>query len=309
MIARVDYMTALLCGCLLAAPARAVQLHTIDSLNNTLVMLDTQTGMVTSVNFIGLPNLINHDLALLGGWIWAIEQFGPVHQLFRIDPATGPLVKSNQVLVDGLPTGPSTGLAARGGELIVAFTPDPEGIAATHLGTLDPDGSIRDVVSFELFGARFFALATGPDGSELFSAGAFAMPQLLRATIDPVTFEILGGKGLGNVNDLVFVGDELWGLDSIAQDASFLFRIDPDNGEILETVQIQVLAGQSLFSGLVFIPCAGDIDGDGEVGILDFLDLLGAWGPNPGHAADLDGDGVFCIIDFLSLLGAWGTFT
>ncbi len=306
MIGRVDFMTALLCGCLLAAPARAVQLHSIDALNNTLVTLDTQTGIVTSANFIGLPNLANHDLALLDGWIWAIEQFGLGYQLFRIDPVSGQLMETDQVLVHGLPTGPSTGLAAQGGKLIVAFTPDPKGNNATHLGTLDPDGSIRDVVSFASFGARFFALTTGPDGSELFSAGAFAQPQLHRATIDPVTFEILGGNGLGNVNDLVFVGDELWGLDSIAQDASFLLRIDPKNGEILETVQIQVLAGQSLFSGLVFIPCAGDIDGDGEVGILDFLDLLGAWGPNPGHAADLDGDGVVGIIDFLSLLGAWG---
>jgi hypothetical protein len=27
--------------------------------------------------------------------------------------------------------------------------------------------------------------------------------------------------------------------------------------------------------------CVGDLDGDGEVGILDFLKLLGAWGPCP----------------------------
>ncbi len=192
------------------------------------------------------------------------------------------------------------------GELIVAFTPDPGGIHATHLGTLDLDGSIHDVVSFESFGVNFFSLATGPDGDALFSAGRSATAQLHRATLDPVTFETLGGNGLGNVNDLVFVGDDLWGLDSIAQDFSFLFRIDPHNGEILETVQIQVLPGQSLFSGLAFVPCAGDIDGDGEVGILDFLSMLAAWGANPGHAADLDGDGVVGILDFLSLLGAWG---
>ncbi len=91
-----------------------------------------------------------------------------------------------------------------------------------------------------------------------------------------------------------------------SQDASFLHRIDPDNGEILETVQIQVGPGQSLFSGLVFIACAGDIDGDGEVSIVDLLSLLAAWGANPGHAADLDGDGVVGILDLLSLLGAWG---
>ncbi len=162
------------------------------------------------------------------------------------------------------------------------------------------------MVSFESFGAHFYALATSPDGNAFYSAGANLIPQLHRVTVDPVTFEILGGNGLGNVNDLVFVGDDLWGLDSIAQDASFLFRIDPDNGAILETVQIQVLPGQSLFSGLVFVPCVGDVDGDGEVGIQDFLILLGSWGDNPGHPADFDGDGFVGIADFLSLLGAWG---
>jgi hypothetical protein len=50
-----------------------------------------------------------------------------------------------------------------------------------------------------------------------------------------------------------------------------------------------------------------DLDGDDNVGIVDFLDLLAAWGPNPGHPADLDGDGDVGIIDFLKLLGAWGS--
>jgi hypothetical protein len=52
--------------------------------------------------------------------------------------------------------------------------------------------------------------------------------------------------------------------------------------------------------------CPGDIDGDGEVGINDFLDLLAAWGHNPGDPADLDGDGNVGINDFLMLLANWG---
>jgi hypothetical protein len=53
----------------------------------------------------------------------------------------------------------------------------------------------------------------------------------------------------------------------------------------------------------------GDIDGDGIVGILDFLDLLEAWGPcaDCGDCpADLDGDCMVGISDFLLLLGDWG---
>ncbi len=53
-------------------------------------------------------------------------------------------------------------------------------------------------------------------------------------------------------------------------------------------------------------PCPGDIDGDGSVGINDLLDLLAAWGPNPGHPADLDGDGAVGTNDILVLLEGWG---
>jgi hypothetical protein len=54
-------------------------------------------------------------------------------------------------------------------------------------------------------------------------------------------------------------------------------------------------------------PCPADLDGDGEVGVTDFLDLLAAWGPNPGHPADLDGDGIVGVTDFLTLLADWGS--
>ena len=49
------------------------------------------------------------------------------------------------------------------------------------------------------------------------------------------------------------------------------------------------------------------LTGDCGVGIVDFLELLGAWGSNPGHPADFDDDGFVGITDFLDLLGGWGT--
>ncbi len=52
-------------------------------------------------------------------------------------------------------------------------------------------------------------------------------------------------------------------------------------------------------------PVFADVDCDGVVGITDFLALLAAWGPNPGHPADLDGNGVVDITDFLLLLANW----
>jgi hypothetical protein len=54
---------------------------------------------------------------------------------------------------------------------------------------------------------------------------------------------------------------------------------------------------------------AGDLDGDGSVGIADFLLLLGDWGPCPlvpdPCPADADHDGMVGVTDFLLLLRNW----
>ena len=57
--------------------------------------------------------------------------------------------------------------------------------------------------------------------------------------------------------------------------------------------------------------CDADLDGDGTVGITDFLMLLAAWGACPDPCpplclGDLDGDCNVGITDFLALLANWG---
>ena len=55
--------------------------------------------------------------------------------------------------------------------------------------------------------------------------------------------------------------------------------------------------------------CPWDLDASGVVGVADFLELLGAWGPCPpkgGCPADFDGSGDVGVSDFLELLGNWG---
>jgi hypothetical protein len=73
------------------------------------------------------------------------------------------------------------------------------------------------------------------------------------------------------------------------------------------TVLTDVAVNQHL---TIVAPAIGDIDGDGSVGITDFLDILGAWGPCPDPPepclADLDNDGEVGIVDFLDLLAYWG---
>lgn len=56
------------------------------------------------------------------------------------------------------------------------------------------------------------------------------------------------------------------------------------------------------------VSCLGDVPGVtvGTVDVSDLLDLLGGWGPNPGHPADFNGDDLVNVTDLLTLLGAWG---
>ena len=54
------------------------------------------------------------------------------------------------------------------------------------------------------------------------------------------------------------------------------------------------------------IDCPADLNGDLVTNVLDLILLLGAWGPNPGHAADLNGDNTVNVLDLIVLLGAWG---
>jgi hypothetical protein len=52
--------------------------------------------------------------------------------------------------------------------------------------------------------------------------------------------------------------------------------------------------------------CVGDADGDGSVGVVDFLQLLAAWGPCVACTEDFDRSGDVGVTDFLDMLGNWG---
>ncbi len=72
---------------------------------------------------------------------------------------------------------------------------------------------------------------------------------------------------------------------------------------------LQVNAAGPVTVSVAILDCAaapGDIDGNCEIGVVDMLELLAAWGLNPGNPSDIDGNGVVDVNDFLALLAAWG---
>ncbi|MDG2200835.1 MAG: dockerin type I domain-containing protein [Phycisphaerales bacterium] len=50
----------------------------------------------------------------------------------------------------------------------------------------------------------------------------------------------------------------------------------------------------------------GDVDGDGQVGVNDLLEVIGSWGPcSESCRADLDGDGQVGVTDLLQVISDW----
>jgi hypothetical protein len=66
------------------------------------------------------------------------------------------------------------------------------------------------------------------------------------------------------------------------------------------------VAGPSALCTIEVGTVAWDLDGDGTVDTPDLLELLDAWGTDPGGPPDFDGDGIVATSDLLELLANWG---
>lgn len=139
-----------------------------------------------------------------------------------------------------------------------------------------------------------------------------AIPDLAGAFVFADHFVIHSGRiwrlrhdGAGAVTELVEIQDELFGsLSSTVKPASFgtdasgeIYLADILGGEIYKIVPADGSAGGC---------CPGDFSGDGLVGSVELLSILGNWGPCPQCPADLDGDGFVGVVDLLVLLTLWG---
>ena len=52
--------------------------------------------------------------------------------------------------------------------------------------------------------------------------------------------------------------------------------------------------------------CAGDINGDDMVNVIDLLAVINAWGICDGCNADINEDGSVNVTDLLAIVDSWG---
>ncbi len=87
------------------------------------------------------------------------------------------------------------------------------------------------------------------------------------------------------------------------QDGNPRFVDDPNTPDSGNGEPPVVDMGAYEFQG---IPCPWDLDGDGNVGIIDLLTLLAEFGFCDGSPADFDDDGCVTFVDLLALLFNFG---
>ncbi len=118
-----------------------------------------------------------------------------------------------------------------------------------------------------------------------------------------------GSGGLSNPHSLRFGPDGNLYVASRNNDSVKIY--DGTTGAPLGDFVAPGTDGMDQPTGLLFVPRnPGDVDGDGSVGINDFLLLLAGWGPCPGAcppscAADFNANCTVGIGDFLILLANW----
>jgi hypothetical protein len=183
---------------------------------------------------------------------------------------------------------------------VPAFTPIACG--ETVCGTVWTGGS-RDTDWYEItvgqttqvtwtvssdFPSELFVVTGTCDGTYTLAASAFGgncQPEAIQVELDPGTYYLYVAPGTTRapVNN---------GIGCFDSEGEFV------NGGAYE--------GRYHATATCALTCPADFDGDGLVGVTDFLLLLAAWNTNPGGPPDLDGDGTVGITDFLLLLAAWG---
>lgn len=126
---------------LLLQPAVAVPLFSVNIVANTLVRIDSVTGVVSTVGALG-HDALDIDLAQTAdGRLWGLNSGGPTVSIWEIDKLTGAVLSSAQALAGSSPVVSAEGLGARGNQLKLSYDLTLGSNSAT-LGNISASGAV-----------------------------------------------------------------------------------------------------------------------------------------------------------------------
>ncbi len=245
------------------------------------------------VNCLFIDNFADSD----GGAFCNFGEFGPALPVFSNCTFTGNVAGNRGGGVFSLAIGqfsrPTLTSCVLWGNLAGAATGEPAQVALLGGSTVDLDYSCVEGLTGALGGEGNIGDDPLLDGEGRPSAGS---PCIDAGSSPGVAHDLLDVDDDGDVYEPTPI--DLDGNPRLADDLD-----TPDRGCGGGVV---VDMGAYEFPGVVIDFIAGDLDGDGQVGIADLLAVLGAWGLcGECCPADLDGNGVVGIVDLMVVLAAW----
>lgn len=219
----------------LSQPAVAVPLFSIDTAANTLVRIDSTTGVVSTVGALG-QDARDVDLTLTAdGRLWGLNSGGSNVSIWEIDKITGAVLSSAQAFAGSVPVGSAEGLGSRGNLLRLGYDLTSGGNSIT-LGEISPGGAVTAGMGTLV---DMDALADGhgnPYGLYAFDRDTLHLTTTLFG-IDPLTGSSTAIHAYSSVlgfHDLVtFDNGEGIAIDTFTGD---LHRLNLSTGAVLEVV-------------------------------------------------------------------------
>jgi hypothetical protein len=275
----------------------------------------TGSGITIAGNTIGLD--ANDDPVL--GSVWGIDVGNVITNPADISdiriggalPGEGNVVAGH--LLNGITVGhdvPQVRISGTttyaNGWLGIDLIPSDYGYGVTANDPLDADTGGNGLQNFpEIDSAR-------RQGATIHVSGSLHSSPLDEFSLEFFASPACDAEGFGEGQ--IFLGAAAVSTDA-AGDAAFdviLPAAVADGWVVTSTATLEPIGATSELSACVTVTGdanPADLDGDGAVGVLDLLLLLGAWGScgDCGSCpADLDGDCTVGVADFLILLAAWG---
>ncbi|MCZ6651506.1 MAG: dockerin type I domain-containing protein [Planctomycetota bacterium] len=254
----------------------------------------TQAGGMVDLGTLGGPNSAAHSVSADGSVVVGISESSPPFnvQAFRWTEAEG------MVGLGGLSEGATQSTAeavSADGSVIVGGSESPVGFEAfswTQEGGMAALGFLPG----GFVSSR--ATAVSADGSVIVG----------RSRTDPLFAEVFIWDSIHGMRNLREVLIEQGVTDVVDWTLKHAPVISADGQTIAGSGANPNGDLEGWIATLLLHPgaCPADLDGDHEVNAADLAQLLGAWGPNPGHPADFNGDDVVNAADLAQLLGTWG---